>query len=332
MASSSAVLDLDAATAGPNGALPGRTLRIDLTDGRLDGLDRTVVPASGVCPLDYPCWLGYTGSDVDRRLFKPHSLRYACAKEARPLRKHQDSITQHIWTEVRRLLEAQGLPIKLPSVVFDYEPLGEHSATLDLVFDSVSTEVVIHIGPRLKHIKVEKGGRDRYTFTFLAWSNSIAGDIFPVDCYRLPLDASNSKAIMQSLDHAVGKIGTVIGLGRIQIANDVEGLVNPDEEITRAYIKLARASMKLPFSVLVAPLPSHFVWKGVPYRLRFAGSQRREGVLFSADYPLEEEQGGKESKTDPLLAAVPAVASASALNANKEIREAKGSRKRSRSQ
>lgn len=213
----------------------------------------------------------------------------------------------------------------MPTILFDGQPHGQQGGCIDLVFPSSGAAISILNG--MHSIKLD----NEAPFNFMAWTNSLAGDTIPIDCLRLPLQTANTTALLKSLDHAVGEIGSVIGIGSFKITTPIESLASGDEFRTRSYLKLSRASMKLSFSELYTSLPTHFVWYGTPYRLYYPGSGLRNDVQYSADYPLEEDEAttSNDNTHSGSNTASPGSSSSTAIEV-KEEKEEGGSRKRSR--
>lgn len=242
----------------------------------------------GFCPRDEPLEHEVTFSCKDRRSLGPLSLRYRAPKGVQLITNYfrQDSVIDALWSNLKKLMPDQPPHNVRPSVLFEEnkdEVKGDTLACITLVCASVESFMLIR--DNLHEIRVEDDAKHIGIYAQHIWSNTLAGDIFPIDILRLPLGVACLNEFFSALDHMASPVGSLLGVGVVGIDSWRGDDCTTTAGITRAYVQLYPSSMQLHFEDLIDRLPTRLQWEGVLYSIFYPGRDLHKVQKSSLDYP-----------------------------------------------
>ncbi|PWN24744.1 hypothetical protein BDZ90DRAFT_234694, partial [Jaminaea rosea] len=268
-------------------------------------LERTLISLHGNCPRDEPLEQDAATSDVDRRMLGPLTLRYRSTKGNDLIidAKAQNQITEAIWMRLKQLMPSHSPQSIRPAIAFDEDCTSKDGNILpciNIVCSTVESFVVTRNG--ITKIEHQEDSQQADVYELHCWSNTLPGDIFPIDFPRLPLDDSCLTEFQQALDDAVSDIGVTIGVGRVQFKPWQTDDTTTSANVIRAYIRLSAGGMKLNFTDLVESVPSFFRWKGVEFSMLHPGRTLRQRHSASVEYPEERrpKKAAQQATTMPV--------------------------------
>lgn len=194
----------------------------------------------------------------------------------------QDQIISAVLSRVKEVVPDEVGRTARPGVIFDADddekPASRKRACLDLLCGTA--EVFMAVRACLATIEVEPVKGERVVYSQHRWSNSLPGCLFPIDILRLPQVSAFKSELFKALEDMVYRVGKVLGVGNVMLADET-GLTG----ITRAYVKLSPAAMKLNLGEMVAQLPTRLFFEGSGYTLRYTGCSLNEKRIDSKTYP-----------------------------------------------
>ncbi|PWN24742.1 hypothetical protein BDZ90DRAFT_282071 [Jaminaea rosea] len=251
-------------------------------------MSRVLLPFAGVCPPDLPLRTSSTMARYDRRLLGPLTLRFKAQGRSPTAWQSsaQDQIRRTIWTEVQRLATVAKKQCELPAIVFDEAPesFGEGKGCIDLVFRSPKALDLMRY--RLHCFTLADTTGTRLQYRSAGWTGTLPGSVFIFDCLKLPVTPADSEAVLDSFKTMASDIGTMLGLGHVELKGSEFELTDKSTGTVRGYIKLHPKSLSMPFSTFISYLPTHFLWHGAPYTLQYSGRDLHKEAAFSQSYPL----------------------------------------------
>lgn len=272
----------DGAVATP--VLEGDVLRITADERQDTKLVRKIVPLLGSCPEEGPFW---KSSGRDNRSLAPKTLRFECHEPGTSQRglDWQDSVRAALWTKLDKLLSGLQLPEALPRVIFYDQDSTTGGLAIDLVFPSAEA---LKCAFGMCVIDIRGSGPERITFEQTLSRNLLPRDIFPIDCLGVPLEEIGAEAILAAFKDMTSDLGSLVGIAKFTVRREGWSLdtYSVDEGVIRAYLKLEPSWLAAPLDELAAELPSHLLWSGTPYKLRYMGSALHKETLHSVDYAL----------------------------------------------
>lgn len=231
----------------------------------------------------------------------PMTMRFTASQaHGVKIRHSHDEVRQGIWHIVAKEMHKHGWKGSLPAITIEQAPLDDPERPVRIDVKFRNEDVMCHIIKCMYEIRIEKSSGTSCCLPMLCFSNSLPGCVLPFDLLRLPLTKKNSELVLKSLNTMLEPLGTVVGLGRYEVAQSVLGMC-VDSTTTRAYLHLSPSSITMPFETLIKQMPTHFRWHGTPYALLYAGIELHDTVVQSAEFPIEEEedsQGSEEEEED----------------------------------
>lgn len=261
--------------------IEGRVLRINTSSQEGGRLERKLLTLHGQPPQDEPLQHDFTYFGRDRRTLPGLTITYKVkAGTATNGGDWQDSLTQVIWRRLQILSPESADSFVRPAIVFDAAVAGP--PTFYIVFKTVASWVaarkVLHI------IEVENNAKQSLTYEIGIYTNSLAYNILPVDILLLPEAEARRSEFFAALQDMVSPIGSMLGVGLVQVAASESDADPSSSEVIRFYIKLTPASMMADFSSVIAALPTSFRWDGATFKMAFPGYEKLP-VNVSANYP-----------------------------------------------
>lgn len=251
----------------------------------------------GECPDEEATWVCNPRSCIDRRHLCPLSLRYTASRSSAELSSRRGAIRQAIWDVVADEMRTKNWQDSLPSIVFDEDHLDvdKPGGCVDVVFSTSRLWSKMYARMELVRVEVKDGAP--VILSRQGGSIKLSGNVLPVDLIRLPLTPTNSSALFMSLGVMVSNIGTAMGLATFTHKGSDKTLTYGVDGV-RLYIKLHDSSMTLPFDKLVAQIPTHFLWKGVPITMYYSGRILHKTPLYSAKFPMEDEPSSSDGQNN----------------------------------
>lgn len=279
--------------------LASKRLRVAPSSAACARLKRSLFVLHGTPPHDEPLEHDITYSVQNRRNLGPLTISYRSEEGDRAIVDGwwQDRVANAIWARLRALLpqssaeELQELP--RPSVVFeeDADTSMEVRYCIDLVFEPRSIEAFKAARDGLEVIQVDEEPLPPIIYRQLTWTNTLSGQIFPIDILKIPISQACLTQFYTSLQDLTAPIGSLLGAGLIQVEGWRTSSNFPSSNIIRAYVKLSPASMEVDLMTMVCRLPTHMMWQGVVYTLQYAGRELHGGQKVSVKYPGERLAG-----------------------------------------
>lgn len=264
---------------------------VEAEDKKASDVNITIEPLSGTLPRDAPLWLDYTEPNVDARGLRPFTVRLRSTERPSTMISpvYQLEVRSALLREMDQLLRRE--PDALPTITFD-EYLaedGQRCGVIDMVFNgrAAFTEGQAHLKNLDLHFQ-RIGGSD-ISYAYATCTNTLHGGIFVLECLRLPVDATNAKAVHNALTAICAPIGIVLGIGNVMTHSYGRKFSN---ETLRVYVELHQASLALPWQLMVCQLPTHIKWQGYPYTLNYPGRVFHKNTVFSANFPIAAERNG----------------------------------------
>lgn len=280
--------------------------QIDLDEeDKLDDsdMDLAVEQLSGTCPIDQDLWIDHTQIHYDVRGLAPFTMRFRSTKSPSSVvsPESQGEVRRAVWRKIVELLGPKADAKTLPAVMFD-ECATEHghqAGVIDLVFSDCDTLVEVTGKLETCTLEIKDGDHASSQYLLQGVTNSLGGEIFVVECLRLPITTANAKDVHEAFAAELRNVGTVLGIGKLVTSTRGRKV---DSGTSRIYIKIHEENMALPWRELLQKLPTSIKWQGYPYNLTFAGKSRyRSDTIPSRPSPVatQNNTSAEEAEIGP---------------------------------